>query len=80
MTGARFKDLIVADGTIVRLHDKLKEQFPGARGKAELKIHTAIGITNNTKSIAIYSGKTADIKIMRIGSWIKDHILLFEQH
>jgi len=67
-----FKDLMVADGTIIRLHEKLAEQFPGARGKAELKIHTAIGITSNTKSIAIYSGKTADIKTMRIGSWVKD--------
>ncbi|SFR09748.1 hypothetical protein [Desulfoscipio geothermicus] len=47
-----FKDLIVADGTIIRLHDKLAEKFPGARGKAELKIHTATGITGNTKSIA----------------------------
>lgn len=73
-----FKDLIVADGTIIRLYDKLAEQFPGARGKAELKIHTAIGITGNTKSIAIYSGKTADIKTMRIGSWVKDNILLFD--
>jgi len=75
---AGFKDLIVADGTIIRLHDRLAEQFPGARGKAELKIHTATGITGNTKSIAIYSGKTADIKTMRIGSWVKDNILLFD--
>ncbi|MDD3655087.1 MAG: IS4 family transposase [Desulfotomaculaceae bacterium] len=73
-----FKDLVVADGTIIRLHDKLAEQFPGARGKAELKIHTATGITGNTKSIAIYSGKTAEIKTMRIGSWVKDNILLFD--
>ena len=73
-----FKDLIVADGTIIRLHDKLAEKFPGARGKAELKIHTATGITGNTKSIAIYSGKTAEIKTMRIGSWVEDNILLFD--
>lgn len=73
-----FKDLVVADGTVIRLHDKLAEQFPGARGKAELKIHTAIGITGNTKSIAIYSGKTAEIKTMRIGPWVEDKILLFD--
>lgn len=73
-----FKDLIVADGTVIRLHDKLAEQFPGVRGKAELKIHTAIGITGNTRSIAIYSGKTAEIKTMRLGSWVKDNILLFD--
>ena len=73
-----FKDLVVADGTVIRLHDKLAEQFPGARGKAELKIHAAIGITGNTKSIALYSGKTAEIKTMRIGPWVKDNILLFD--
>jgi len=73
-----FKDLVVADGTVIRLHDKLAEQFPGARGKAEIKIHAATGITGNTKSIAIYSGKTADIKTMRIGPWVKDNILLFD--
>ncbi len=71
-----FKGLIVADGTIIHLHDKLAEQFPGARGKAEIKIQTAIGLTNITKSIAIFSGKTADVKTMRIGDWVND-ILLF---
>lgn len=73
-----FKDLVIADGTIVRLHEKLAKQFPGARGKAELKIHTVLGITGNTKSIRIYPGKTADIKTIRIGSWVKDNILLFD--
>ncbi|MCL6449298.1 MAG: IS4 family transposase [Armatimonadetes bacterium] len=73
-----FKDLIVADGTVIRLHDKLAEQFPGARGKAELKIHAITGIAGNTRSIAIYSGKTAEIKTIRIGSWVKDNILLFD--
>lgn len=73
-----FEDLIVADGTVIKLHDKLAEQFPGTRHKAELKIHTAIGITGNTKSIAIFSGKTAEIKTIRIGPRIKNHILLFD--
>lgn len=73
-----FKDLVVADGTVFRLHEKLAEQFPGARGKAELKIHTVIGITGNTKSVHFYPGKTAEIKTMRIGAWVKDHILLFD--
>lgn len=73
-----FKDLVVADGTIIRLHDKLAETFPGARGKAELKIHAVTGITGNTKNIDLYSGKTAEVKTMRIGPWVKDNILLFD--
>jgi len=62
----------------IKLHDKLDKQFPGARHKAELKIHTAIGLTGNTKSIGLFSGKTAEIKTIRIGPWLKDHILLFD--
>jgi predicted RecB family nuclease len=30
-----FEDLIVADGTVIKLHDKLAKQFPGTRHKAE---------------------------------------------
>ncbi|MCL6443935.1 MAG: IS4 family transposase [Alicyclobacillus sp.] len=73
-----FKDLIVADGTVIRLHEKLAGQYPGTRGKAELKIHTVIGVTGNTKSVRFYPGNTAEIKTMRIGPWVKDHILLFD--
>lgn len=73
-----FKDLMVADGTITRLHGNLAKQFPGARNKAELKIHTVIAITSNTKSIGIYSGKTAEVKTMRLGPWVRDNILLFD--
>lgn len=73
-----FKDIIVSDGTVIRLHEQLAEQFPGTRGKAELKIHAAVGITGNTKSVAIYSGNTADVKTMRIGPWVKDNLLLFD--
>jgi IS4 transposase len=32
----------------------------------------------NTKSVAIYSGNTADVKTMRIGPWVKDNLLLFD--
>jgi len=62
-----FKDIIVADGTVIKLHEKLAKQFPGARHKAELKIHTAIGLTGNTKSIGLFSGNTDEIKTIRIG-------------
>jgi hypothetical protein len=73
-----FEDMIVTDGTAIKLHGNLAKQFPGTRHKAELKIHTAIGITGNTKSIAIFSGKTPELKTISIGPWIKNHILLFD--
>ena len=73
-----FNDIVVADGTIIKLHDTLAEKFPGVRHKAELKLHLTIGLAGNAKSIGIFSGKTAELKTIRIGDWIKDHILLFD--
>lgn len=73
-----FKDLVVYDGSLIKLHDMLAEKFPGARHKAELKIRLAIGLTGNTKSVAIFSGKTSELKTIRIGSWVENNILLFD--
>lgn len=73
-----FKDLVVADGTLVKLHENLIKQYPGARSKAELKIHTVVGITGGVKSVQLYPGKTAEVKTLRIGPWVKGCILLFD--
>ena len=56
--------------------DTLAEKFPGSRHKAELKINLVTGLTGNTKSIGLFSGKTAELKTIRIGPWVKDNILL----
>ena len=73
-----FKDLVVFDGSIIKLHDMLAEKFPGSRHKAELKIRLTIGLTGNTKSVGIFSGKTSELKTIRIGSWVENNILLFD--
>ncbi len=73
-----FKDLVVYDGTIIKLHDMLAEKFPGSRHKAELKIRLAIGLTGNTKSVGIFSGNTNELKTIRIGSWVENNVLLFD--
>jgi IS4 transposase len=73
-----FKDLLVYDGTLIKLNDLLAEKFPCSRHKAELKIRLTIGLTGNTKSVALFSGKTNELKTIRIGSWVKNNILLFD--
>jgi IS4 transposase len=73
-----FKDIVTADGTVVKLHEKLAAIFPGTRNKSELKIHVVSGITSNTKTVVIYPGNTAEIKTMNVGPWVKDNILLFD--
>ena len=74
-----FKDLVVADGVLVRLHKNLARQFPGSRSEAELKIHSVISVTGGgPKSISFHAGKTAEVKTMRIGPWVKGTIVLFD--
>jgi IS4 transposase len=73
-----FKDIVVHDGTLIKLNDMLAEKFPGSRHKAELKIHLAIGITGNTKSVELFPGKTNELKTIRIGSWVENTVLLFD--
>ena len=69
----------MADGTLIKLHENLARQFPGTRSAAALKIHTVIGVTaGGPKSITLHAGKTAEVKTMRIGPWVKNTILLFD--
>ena len=77
-----FKDVIIQDSTIVRLHSSLADKFPAARSRtvaAGLKVGVMVSaVANGPKTIALYSEKTAEIKTLRIGPWIKDRILLVD--
>ena len=74
-----FKDLVVADGTLIKLHKNLARQFPGVRSEAALKIHTVISVTDGgPKSVTLHAGKTAEVKTMRVGPWVRDTILLYD--
>src|SRR5665648_597190 len=77
-----FKDVIIQDSTIVRLHSSLADKFPAARARtvaAGLKVGVMVSaVANGPKTIALYSEKTAEIKTLRIGPWIRDRILLVD--
>jgi putative transposase len=78
----RFKDVLIQDSTIVRLHSSLAEQFPAARTRkvaAGVKVSVLVSaIANGPKTVALYSERTAEIKTLKIGPWIKDRILLVD--
>ena len=77
-----FQDVLIQDSTIVRLHSSLAAKFPAARAQtvaAGLKAGVMVSaVANGPKTIALYSEKTAEIKTLRIGPWIKDRILLVD--
>jgi IS4 transposase len=78
----RFQDVMIQDSTIVRLHSSLSELFPAARTRkvaAGVKIGVLVSaIANGPKTVALYAEKTAEIKTLKIGPWIKDRILLVD--
>ena len=77
-----FQDVLIQDSTIVRLHSSLSEKFPAARARkaaAGVKIGVLVSaVANGPKTVALYSEKTAEIKTLKIGPWVKDRILLVD--
>jgi len=77
-----FLDVFIKDNTIIRLHKALADKFPATRSRrvaAGVKLSILISvISNSPKSISIIPERTSDIKTLKIGSWIRDRILLFD--
>jgi len=79
---AKFKDVLIQDSTIIRLHKSLAKKFPAARSRtvaAGVKVGMLFSaVANSPKSIGIYPERTNELKTLRIGPWIKDRIRLID--
>jgi putative transposase len=78
----RFKDLVIQDSTIIRLHESLAKIWPAARTKkiaAGVKVSCIVSaIADSPKSVRIYPERTSEAKILRLGPWLGDRILLID--
>ncbi len=78
----KFKDVLIQDSTIIRLHKALAKKWPAARSKtvaAGVKVGILVSaVANSPKSIGIYPERTSEMATLRIGPWIKDRILLID--
>jgi len=79
---AAFHDVLLTDGTVIRLHDLLEKSFPGSRtnhSKAALKYHPVMSIRGEgEQSVRITSGRRNDGPVLKIGRWVKDRLLIFD--
>lgn len=79
---ASFRDVIVTDSTLVRLHDMLEKSFPACRTNhtlASAKLHVVMSVTGRgLRSVKITSGRQHDGPVFTIGRWVKDRLLLFD--
>jgi putative transposase len=77
---ARFEDLLIKDSTVVRLHAALASKWPVTRARkvaAGVKVDLLVSVrANGPKTVALVGERTHDVKLLRIGAWVKNRILL----
>ncbi|ABZ84136.1 transposase, is4 family [Heliomicrobium modesticaldum Ice1] len=75
-------DIAVIDSSLVRLHDQLAKKWPGPRtnhSPAAAKVNMLVSVFGATRSqVQIVEGTRGESKLLSIGSWVKDRILLFD--
>jgi IS4 transposase len=79
---ALFRDIILTDSTVIRLHALLEKRFPACRTnhtKAALKAHTIMSVRGIGKqSVKITSEREHDGPVLLVGKWVRDHLLMFD--
>lgn len=79
---ARFKDLLIVDSTIVRLHKALAKKWPAVRARgvaAGLKVHLVISAVAAGPQRVLLSGERShDSHYLRLGRWVRDRVLLLD--
>ena len=79
----KFKDLLIQDNTIIRIHSSFSEKFPATRTRckaAGIKIGCLFSVVcNSPMEVTFSSENTNDNKTLEIGSWIKDRLLLIDR-
>jgi putative transposase len=79
---AQFKDVMLTDSTVVRLHDLLAKKFPACRTnhtKAALKAHVVLSVSGEGgSSVKITPERDHDGPVFKVGPWVKDRLLLFD--
>ncbi len=77
-----FRDVLVTDSTLVKLHDLLERRFPGCRTnhtKAAAKLHVVMSVKGQgPRSVKLTSSRQHDGPVFRVGRWVRDRLLMFD--
>ena len=77
-----FRDIVVADSTLVKLHDLLEKRFPACRTnhtKAAAKLHVVMSVRGQgPRTVKLTSGRQHDGPVFRVGRWVRDRLLMFD--
>ena len=77
-----FRDLILIDATVIRLHELLKGAYAACRTnhtKAAAKLHLIVSVLGKSEQkVKLTSGRTHESQVLRVGEWVEGRLLLFD--
>ena len=77
-----FRDLILVDATVIRLHDLLKGAYAACRTnhtKAAVKLHLILSVLGKSEQkVKLTPQRTHESQVLRIGDWVEGRLLLFD--
>lgn len=80
---ASFRDVVLADATVVRLHRLLERAFPACRTnhtRAAAKLHVVMNLRGAGKqSVQITDERTHEHRCLKLGPWVRDKLLLLDR-
>jgi putative transposase len=76
----RFRDVMIADGTVLRLHEFLSDQFEARHEEqAGAKLHLLHNATEQTiEQLDTANEKTHDSTLFKTGPWLENRLVLFD--
>ncbi|ELY59308.1 IS4 family transposase [Natronococcus jeotgali] len=76
----RFRDVMIADGTVLRLHEFLSEEYEARHEEqAGAKLHLLHNATDQTiERIDVTDEKTHDSTLFKTGSWLQGRLVLLD--
>ncbi|ACV46222.1 MULTISPECIES: IS4 family transposase [Halomicrobium] len=77
----RFRDVMIADGTVLRLHEFLSEAYEGRHEEqAGARLHLLHNATDQTiERSDVTDEKTHDSTLFKTGSWLQGRLVLFDR-
>lgn len=77
-----FRDVLIQDSTILRLPPALAGTWPAAlssKKAAGVKVSSLMSVVGDgPKRVEIVPERTAEVKTIKLGPWVRDNILLFD--
>lgn len=77
-----FRDLILVDATVIRLHELLKGAYAACRTnhtQAAAKLHLILSVLGKSEQkVKLTPQRTHESQVLRIADWVKGRLLLFD--